>query len=170
MTPTADDRDDELDGLVEELRTLRPAPLPASLRQRLVRIPAEQIPAMPLRSVPRLRHVVRLTLAAAAAAAAIAIGAVFFRTAPKPAVKPAAPPVLPVAARQAVPTAAGPVFVDSVLLLEEDRGVRLVRGQPLRERRRVYLDTDEWQDAQKPVVIRRTRPREEVTFVELVTP
>lgn len=146
--------DDELQQLEAELKSLRPAPLPATLVARVEVDLAEPPAAMPAR--PRGGRVTWFWPFLTAAAAALAM-----TFAPRP----------PVTAEGKASIAHGgatlkPIAAENLLVSAQDEGfVTLPDGTPARRARLQYVDTITFKNPRTNASLTWSVPREEVRIV-----
>ena len=161
---------DERDSLEVELRSLKPRPVPESVREAIRRDLDGRQPSAAWRSrdaAPARRW--GLMLAAAAAAAAVLAGAGWWIEAPKfsaarkalargETLRPAASP------------AAHRLLLATVLMDKCDEGsVMLANNGPARRVRCRFLDHAQWYCEERGRVYAMTAPREEVLLVPMET-
>lgn len=150
--------DDDSTEFEDELRRLRPTPVP----RRLVAVLEREL-AVPARRHTSLRLCIWAGALPVAAAIVVGIALAVKRDRPNSATT-AAPPV----AGTAVPAPVGfrPVAVENVLYAAHDEGlVTLADGTPAHRERLNYVDTITWRNPRTNASVRWTVPREEVRVV-----
>ncbi|MBI5691917.1 MAG: hypothetical protein HZC55_17690 [Verrucomicrobia bacterium] len=159
--------DDELRSLEEELRALRPAPVPTALVERVRRELAPATPQRPALAKGKgpMRWAVLLPMAAA-----LAVGVFSWRL-----LKPSHPVPAPVVAGRGVaPDASAveafkPVAARNVLYGADDEGlVILDDGTPARRERLHFVDTITWRNPRTNASLTWSLPREEVRLVPVI--